>query len=95
MVEKESRTKILDEINRRIAACFGKADLFFANHPYDEKEAKDLRKLAFDNRITLNEITDIAREFLEVKSGCHTDHVREQMEEVNRFFAKKLKNNYD
>lgn len=97
MNEKEKSKKIdaLDELHKRIGACFGCEDNIFAGHQFDEDQAKDFRKLAYDNKITLYEMKEIALGYLYLKKGCHIDHIEKQMNKIDKFFAKKLKERYD
>lgn len=87
--EKIQRHDTIDEIRTRIGGCFGTADGIFAGHPLDEGRAKDLRKLAANNQLTLQEVREIALAYLYGK-GYIAEHISEQMDKVTKFFAKKL-----
>ena len=87
--EKIERHDALEYLRPRIGGCFGTADGIFAGHPFDEKRAKELRKYAFENRITLQEIRDLALEYLQGR-GYITEHVKKQIEKVVKMFGQKL-----
>ena len=72
-----------------VDGCFGTADGIFAGHPSDEKRAKELRKLASDNNLTLQEVREIALSYLYGK-GYIAEHISEQMVKVNKLFGTKL-----
>lgn len=92
MTENQRLKKLetLEEINSRIGACFGDQDKVFAGHPMDEKYAKEFRKKAFENGITLSEIQNIVSGFL-YRSGWFSEHCKEQTEKATKYFMKKLK----
>jgi hypothetical protein len=87
--EKVARHDTIDEIRTRIGGCFGTADGIFAGHPSDEKRAKDLRKLASNNNLTLQEVREIALSYLYGK-GYIAEHISKQMDKVNKLFGTKL-----
>ena len=88
---KENEPQVtLDILKKRIGGCFGSSDLIFAEHPFDENEAKELRELAFKKKITLSEIEKIALTYLKDKN-CSSEHIQEQMTEIRSFFGKKIK----
>lgn len=87
---KIMRHDTLETLRQRIGGCFGSADGIFAGHPLDEKRAKELRKLAFDNKITLIEIQEIALGYLHGK-GYICEHIKKEIGKVTKFFAKKIK----
>lgn len=87
--EKISRHDTLEVLRQRIGGCFGTADGIFAGHPSDEERAKELRKMAADNKITLREIRELALGYLHGR-GYQGDHIKEQIEEVTKMFAKKI-----
>lgn len=87
--EKIMRHDTLELLRTRIGGCFGTADGIFARHPSDEKQAKELRKIALDNKITLREIREITLGYLHGR-GYNGDHIKEQLEEVTEMFEKKL-----
>ncbi|MBI2284116.1 MAG: hypothetical protein HYU71_10435 [Bacteroidetes bacterium] len=80
------RHDALEVLRTRIGGCFGTADGIFAGHPNDEERAKELRKIAFDNKITLREIT---LGYLHGR-GYFGEHIKEQLEKVTEIFGKKL-----
>ena len=88
--EKIKHHDTIKEIKKRMPACFGAADVIFAGHAMDEKRAKELRKLAADNKISLAEVEDIALVFLHRK-GSIPGHLKKQMIRVTKLFSKKLK----
>jgi len=88
--EKISRHDTMEILRQRIGGCFGTADGIFAGHPNDEERAKELRKLAFDNHITLQEICELTLGYLHGR-GYHGDHIKEQLTEVTKMFGKKIK----
>lgn len=87
--EKIKKYDTIDEIRTRIGGCFGTADGIFAGNPSDEGRAKELRKLASDNKLTLQEVREIALGYLYGK-GYIATHISEQMEKLTKFFGKKL-----
>ena len=87
--EKIMRHDTLEVLRTRIGGCFGTADGIFARHPNDEERAKELRKIAFDNKITLREIREIALGYLHGR-GYFGEHIKEQLETVTEMFGKKL-----
>ena len=91
MIDKAKiiRHDTLETLRQRIGGCFGTADGIFAGHPSDEERAKELRKLAFDNKITLQEIRELTLGYLHGR-GYYGDHIKEQLEEVTKMFGKKI-----
>lgn len=91
MTEKQKIKKLeaLEEINARIGGCFGDQDKIFAGHPMDENLAKEFRKLASENNITLSEMQNIVSGFL-FRTGFYAEHCKEQTKKATDFFAKKL-----
>ena len=87
--EKILRHDTIDEIRTRIGGCFGTADGIFAGHPLDEDRAKELKKLASNSKLTLQEVREIALAYLYGK-GYIAEHISKQMDKVTMFFAKKL-----
>lgn len=87
--DKVFRYDMLHFIRQRIGACFGQMDGVFAEHPADEKEAKDLRDRALKAGLTLQEVLEIAFGYL-YSRGFNQGHIHEQIEEVKRFFSKKI-----
>lgn len=92
MTDKEKTEKLdaLDNINNRIGGCFGDQDKIFAGHTLDENRAKEFRKLAVKNKITLFEIQNIVSGYL-FRTGFHAGHCKEQTEKATIFFKTKLK----
>ena len=88
--EKVNHYNIVSEIRQRIGACFGTADGIFAGHHSDEKQAKELRKLAAANSISLIEVQEIVLGYLYGK-GFTPEHIKEQYEAATELFEKKLK----
>lgn len=84
--EKITRHDTLEVLRTRIGGCFGTTDGIFAGHPNDEERAKELRKIALDNKITLREIN---LGYLHGRDYIG-DHIKEQLERVNKIFEKKL-----
>ncbi len=91
MTEKEKilRHDTLEVLRTRIGVCFGVADGIFAGHPSDEQRAKELRKMASDNKITLREIREISLGYLHGR-GYVWDHIKKQIEKVTEMFEKKI-----
>lgn len=87
--EKIMRHDTLEVLRTRIGGCFGTADGIFAGHPNDEERAKELRKMALDNKITLREIREITLGYLHGR-GYIGDHIKEQLEKVTEMFGKKI-----
>ena len=87
--EKILRHDTLVVLRQRMGGCFGTADGIFAGHPNDDKRAMELRKIAADNKITLLEIRELALGYLHGR-GYQGDHIKEQIEEVTKMFAKKI-----
>lgn len=80
-----TREEALEIIQKRLPACFGDADKIFAGHPYDEKRARELRKFAKKNNISLEEVMELVDDFL-IKTGFPTDHCAEQVQRAGKFF---------
>jgi hypothetical protein len=91
MTDKEKIDKLdtLDVLRTRIGGCFGDQDKIFASHPFDEKRAKELRKLAEKNNITLEEMENIVTGYL-FRSKVFSEHATKQTKKASAFFAKKL-----
>ena len=91
MTEKEKilRHDTLQILRQRIGGCFGTEDGIFAGHPSDEERAKELRELAFKNKITLHEIRELALGYLYGRRYLG-DHIKEQVDKVDKMFGKKL-----
>lgn len=87
--EKIMRHDTLEVLRTRIGGCFGTADGIFAGHSNDEERAKELRKMALDNKITLREIREITLGYLHGR-GYIGDHIKEQLEKVTEMFGKKI-----
>ena len=87
--EKIEKVDIIETLRTRIGGCFGDQDKIFASHTLDEGRAKELRKIAADNGISLNEMQDIIAGYL-YRSGFVAEHVKEQTKKASDFFAKKL-----
>lgn len=87
--EKIIRHDTLEILRLRIRGCFGTADGIFAGHPSDEEAAKELRKIAFNNKIKLVEIQELVLGYL-FERGYVGPHIKEQLNKVTQFFAKKI-----
>ncbi|MDZ7775280.1 MAG: hypothetical protein U5L09_06530 [Bacteroidales bacterium] len=87
--EKINRHDILEVLRQRIGGCFGTEDGIFAGHTNDEDRAKELRKMALDNKITLQEIRELTLGYLHGRN-YYGDHIKEQLEEVTKMFGKKI-----
>ena len=87
--EKLKKFETLEVLSRTAGGWFGCDDLIFAGHQFDEDRAKDARKLASDNNISLKEMEDMAISFL-VRRNCGKEHFDKQMSSVSKFFSKKL-----
>jgi deoxyribodipyrimidine photolyase-like uncharacterized protein len=87
--EKIEKYDTLETLRSQIEGCFGSEDKIFASHPLDEDRAKELRKLAKKNGISLSEVQDIVAGFL-YRSGFFAEHLKEQTRKATEFFAKKL-----
>ena len=79
----------MELLRQRIGGCFGTADGIFAGHPSDEGRAKELRKIAEDTKITLQEIKELTLGYLYGR-GYHGDHIKEQISKVTKMFGKKI-----
>ena len=88
--QKIKKLDILDEINLKIGGCFGDFDKIFADHPLDETQAKEFRKLASENNISLSEMQNIISGYL-FRSGLFAEHCKEQTDKATKFFGEKLK----
>ena len=86
---KNEHEKALEEIGKKAGGMFGNADGIFAGHPLDETRAKNLRKLASDNDITLQEMMDICQNYLRNQEYVE-EHIKEQTARIGKFFGKKL-----
>jgi hypothetical protein len=86
----DNHKEVLETIQNQIGGCFGSSDFEFAVHPSDEDRAKDLRAYALTNKISLNEVVGIAKDFL-LKKRCTAEHIDNQMPDVKKFFGKMLK----
>lgn len=84
------RLDALEEISTRIGGCFGDADKIFAGHTLDENRAKEFRKLALKNEITLAEVQNIVSGYL-YRTGFFLEHCKEQTDKATKFFGMKLK----
>ena len=87
--EKINRHDTLEILRTRMGGCFGTADGIFAGHPSDEERAKELRKLACDNNISLQEIREITLGYLHGREYVGP-HITKQLEEVSKMFGKKI-----
>jgi len=87
--EKIDKFDTLETLRTRIGGCFGDQDKIFASHTLDEGRAKELRKLAENNGISLSEVQDIVAGYL-YRSGFYAEHIKEQTKKATDFFAKKL-----
>ena len=84
--EKIIRHDAKVEIRKRIAGCFGFEDKIFANHHEDEDRAKALGKFATENKITAQELVEIAAGYL-LRCDCIGDHLKEQLKQVSKFYS--------
>lgn len=87
--EKILRHDTLEVLRTRIGGCFGVADGIFAGHASDEQRAKELRKMALNNKITLREIREISLGYLHGR-GYIGEHIKKQLEKVTEMFGKKI-----
>ena len=87
--QKIDKYDTLETLRVRIGGCFGDQDKIFASHTFDEDVAKELRKLAENNGISLSELQDIVAGYLH-RSGFYAEHVKKQTKKATDFFAKKL-----
>lgn len=87
--EKIMRHDTLEVLRTRISGCFGTADGIFAGHSNDEDRAKELLKMALDNKITIREIREITLGYLHSQSYIG-DHIKEQLEKVTQMFGEKI-----
>jgi hypothetical protein len=87
--KKILRHDTIEDLRSRIGGCFGSSDGIFAGHPEDEKRAKELREIAFNNNITLGEITEITLGYLHGK-GFICEHIKEQLNKVTQMFSEKI-----
>ncbi|OJW80272.1 MAG: hypothetical protein BGO69_05420 [Bacteroidetes bacterium 46-16] len=87
--EHDLKVEVLDSLKQSMPGCFGSEDGIFAGHPADEKRAKELRRIATDKGISLNEVLQIAQEYMQRKNYIK-EHIEEQMTEIRKFFSKKL-----
>jgi len=92
-IEKINRHDTLLNIQNIIGGSFGSADGIFAGHQNDEDRAKKIRKLAFSNKITLEEIMNMNLSYL-FNQGFVFEHIKEQMIGIKKFYESKLIDNY-
>ena len=87
--EKIMRHDALETLRQRIGNCFGSVDGLFAEHPDDMLKARELRQIAYKNKITLQEIIEMTFGFL---YGCNypDNHIKEQLIKVKEMFQKKI-----
>lgn len=88
--EKIAHYETILEIRKKIGTCFGMVDGLFALHQLDEDNAKAHRKLAYEKKITLQEIQEIILYYLYTK-GYSQEHIKKQYEKATKFFSTKLK----
>ncbi len=81
--EKIDKFGILETLRTR----FGGEDKIFASHTLDEGRAKELRKLAENNGISLSEVQDIVAGYLYF-SDFYAEHIKEQSKKTTDFFSK-------
>ena len=87
--EKINRHDTLEVLRQQIGGCFGSADKLFARHPLDEEQAKNLCEIAFENKITLQEIKEIILEYLH-EHLSNEEHINSEFEKATKMFKKKL-----
>lgn len=88
-LEKIKKLEALNLLREKIGGCFGDQDKIFASHTLDEGRAKELRKTASINDISLGEIQDIISGYL-FRSGFYSEHIIKQTKKASDFFSKKL-----
>ena len=66
---------------KNILGCFGTADKIFAGHPLDKGRAFELLKILFKNHVTLKEVKQAVKKFLDT-SGTNLPHINEQLREI-------------
>lgn len=74
-----------DELNKKIAGCFGGMDLIFMSHPLDEKRATALRN---ECDLEVSIIVDAARTYLISRSATQ-DKIDKEISKVRAFFSKR------
>ena len=87
--EKILRHDTLITLRTRIKGCFGSEDGIFAGHTMDSGRAKELRKLALQDQITLTEISELALAYL-FDNASDITHITQQLEKVKHFFGEKI-----
>jgi len=88
--EKAKRYTALNDIRTRFGGMFGDQDGIFAGHKLDEDRAKEIRKFAEKEKVTLEEFDELTLGFMHRKKWS-AKHVEEQFKKVHKFFSAKLK----
>lgn len=70
--------------DKRVAGCFGVADLIFAGHPLDEGRAFEWLTSLRERNIGFADATEQVREFLKSK-GANDDHISKQIERMTPY----------
>ncbi len=89
MIDKSIKYDIITQLSNEIGGCFGNADRDFAMHPMDVQRAKELRKLAVDNDISLKEVQNIICGHI-YRYNLKPEYEKEQRDKAVKFFASKL-----
>ena len=73
----------MENLNNRLAGCFGSADKKFAYHPLDKGRAFDLL-VEMNGTVSWSELEAAANEFLD---GTTAEHQEAQMQRVREAFS--------
>jgi hypothetical protein len=80
---------ILNEAKKQIGSCFSVGNYIFAAQPDDIKRAQQLCDYGTQNNLTLQEMENIAIDYLKTQN-CTDDHIDEQRAEIRLFLRKTL-----
>jgi len=80
----------MDTLKEKIPGCFGVADLKFAEHPNEIERAREVLKIAMENRLSFINYLRLFEDFLKSK-GLSEPKVKRQLNRVakveNYFFT--------
>lgn len=76
----------LNEINKKVRACFGIVDLKFALHQIEKNKAKELKRFVKSAMLNIQDVTQLAYGFLASKK-CSQEHIDKEMGKWNKYFG--------
>lgn len=88
-IQEASKLKILEEINMRASAMFSPDTNIFNCTVNEVDFSKLIRKMAYSNNISLNEMQNICAGYL-YRKGVKGETFLEQMKAVTVYFAEHL-----